>query len=276
MSPRALHAAAAAWVAVALGAAIADVPGWNAFAQIVTIFLPAVAAVALHRLGARRGRADLARGARSIPPDAQGRRHAGVVQVLAPPPAAAMLPVAPARAAAPPIPAEPVQHSLLPDPAPAAPPTAAEIALALDFAQSEADGLAQAAIARCIADPDLGRLIRAAQDAIALMGARGLYVADVAPRQGQSALWRRFAAGGRGAEFAPLAPEGSDEIFALAARRLREDEVLRDAVHHFLRRFDATLGRIAPVADDATLEALVAGSSGRAFGLMARAVGTFG
>lgn len=278
MRARALYAGAAAWVVVALGAAMAGLPGWLVLAQAIAIVLPAVAAVALHRLGPRRARAAVAAVAAEAErmPPADARRHAGVVPIFTPPPAAAMQPAAPARAAPPPPPAEPTQQSLLPDPAPAIPPTPAEIAIALDFAQSEGDQLAQAAIARCAADPDLARLIRAAQDAIAMMGARGLYVSDVAPRAGQSALWRRFAAGGRGAEFAPLAPVGTAEVFALAARRLREDEVLRDAVHHFLRRFDATLGRIAPDADDATLEALVAGSSGRAFGLMARAVGTFG
>ncbi|MBM3612306.1 MAG: hypothetical protein FJX19_04965 [Alphaproteobacteria bacterium] len=277
MKARALHAAAAAWVVVALGAALAGLPGWLVLAQVIAIVLPAAAAVALHRLGADRARARTAPGmTRTDPAEAQSRRYPGVVPVFTPPPAAAMQPAAPARAAPPPPLAEPTQQSLLPDPAPAIPPSPAEIALALDFAQSECDGLAQAAIARCAADPDLARLIRAAQDAIAMMGAHGLYVADVEPRAGQAALWRCFAAGGRGADFAPLAPDGAAEVFALAALRLREDEVLRDAVHHFLRRFDATLGRIAPEADDATLEAMVAGSSGRAFGLMARAVGTFG
>ncbi|MGA1274403.1 MAG: hypothetical protein ACO3XL_00870 [Gemmobacter sp.] len=281
MRGRALYAAAAAWVVVALGAALAGLPGWLVIAQAIAIVLPALAAVALHRRGAARGGPRAAPGPlRTDPAEAGPRRHAGVVPVFTPPPPATLAPARPPFGRAPdpapaPAPAE-AQQSLLPEMAPAVPPTSAEIALALDFAQSEGDGLAQAAIARCAADPDLARLIRAAQDAIAMMGARGLYVEDVEPRAGQCALWRRFAAGGRGAEFAPLAPAGAAEVFALAALRLREDEVLRDAVHHFLRRFDATLARVAPEADDQTLEALIAGSSGRAFGLMARAVGTFG
>ncbi|MGA1634081.1 MAG: hypothetical protein ACO37C_04245, partial [Gemmobacter sp.] len=96
MRGRALYAAAAAWVVVALGAALAGLPGWLAIAQAIAIVLPALAAVALHRLGAARGGPRAAPGPlRTDPAEAGPRRHAGVVPVFTPPPPATLAPARP-------------------------------------------------------------------------------------------------------------------------------------------------------------------------------------
>ena len=61
----------------------------------------------------------------------------------------------------------------------------------------------------------------------------------------------------------------------IAATRMREDTVFRDAVHHFLRAFDRALADFAAGAADAELAALSDTRSGRAFALMGRVAGLF-
>ncbi len=289
--------AAALWIVLSGAAAVFGLPGWSVISSLLAMVAPAaLIALVLHNRDAPKAapppRADAPIRAQA-PVAGAWRRDTGVVPVRAGQIPAATLTAHPTlHPAAPPPRAEETSPTAMPprqgvgefvtgqeafgfatEPAH---PSPGEIALALDFARSPDDRQAIAAMRRCLADPDLARLIRAAQDAIVLMGQAGLYAGDVVPVPGRIDLWRRFAAGERGRDFAALAPRGEAEIFALASDRLREDEVLRDAVHHFLRRFDAMLGRVVPLSDDATVQALVAGTSGRTFALMARAVGTFG
>ena len=66
------------------------------------------------------------------------------------------------------------------------------------------------------------------------------------------------------------------ETEAALSEMLRNDDILRDAVHHFLRQYDRMLGREVSRLDDAQLVALSDTRSGRAFMLLGRVSGSFG
>lgn len=154
-----------------------------------------------------------------------------------------------------------------------------DLIAALNFPDGPDDHATIAALRRALTDPETARLIRAAQDVVTLLAARGLYMDDLAPPAAPAETWRRFAEGLRGAGLSGLADRPgplSGEGEAILAAALREDEVFRDAVHHFLRHWDRLISRAAPGLDDGQLIDLTATRSGRAFAALAYATGIFG
>ena len=176
-------------------------------------------------------------------------------------------------------PAPDARQSRLPLDPPAPAPaeiSARDLILGLNFPDGPDDAEGIAALRAALADPDLARVIRAAQDVITLLAGKGLYMDDQRPDLPRPELWRRFAEGMRGGAVAGLAGLRDAEIEARLAQDLREDDVLRDAVHHFLRQYDRMLGARVAGLDDAQLVALSDSRSGRAFMLLGRISHSFG
>jgi hypothetical protein len=147
---------------------------------------------------------------------------------------------------------------------------------ALNFPDTATDADGFRALARALEDPRAARVVRAAQDVLTLLSEDGLYMDDLPPVPATPELWRRFARGTRGEPVAALGGITDPAALACAGRRLREDAVYRDAVHHFLRQFDRMLEGFEPNAADAELMRLADSRSARAFMLLGRAAGIFG
>lgn len=146
---------------------------------------------------------------------------------------------------------------------------------AVDFPQDESDKEGFRALRLALEDRSVSRLIRAAQDVLTLLSQDGIYMDDLTPDPAPPSLWRHFAQGERGRTIAPLGGIRDRSSLALTATRLREDPVFRDACHHFLRTFDATLSAFEPNATDDEIAALADSRSARAFMLIGRISGTF-
>lgn len=221
---------------------------------------------------------------------------AGLPAAQRPLPAAAPLPTAPATAASATPAAPPARHAPAPTraapraPAPAdgrqaslgldapAPPELEpyELVAALNFPDGPDDRVAIAALRKALADPELARLIRAAQDVVTLLAGQGVYMDDMRAETLHPALWRRFARGARGTEVVDLSLDADEASLQTAAGMLRWDEVFRDVAHHFLRHFDRVMSRAAEDYDDQALAALSDTRSGRAFTLLAQVTGMVG
>lgn len=179
---------------------------------------------------------------------------------------------APARPAG----AEAVQAQLAFD-APAAPElTPTELYFALNFPDGPDDHEAIRCSRLALADPGLGRLMRAAQDVVTLLAGQGIYMDDLRVPETDPHLWRRFAEGARGAPVAALAVIDDQAVLDSAASLMRRDEVFRDVAQHFLRHFDKLLSRRAETDDPNVLAVLAETRSGRAFILLAQVVGMLG
>ena len=151
-----------------------------------------------------------------------------------------------------------------------------DLVRALNFPDDPADAEGFSALRRALRDPQVERLVRAAQDILTLLAQDGIYVDDLPAEATPPALWRRFAEGQRGEEVAPLGGVHDRSALTLVAGRMRSDTIFRDAAHHFLRQFDLGLSRLAPQAGDGELAALSRTRTAKAFMLIARAAGTFG
>lgn len=151
-----------------------------------------------------------------------------------------------------------------------------DLVLALNFPNGPDDQEAISSLRKALENPELARLIRAAQDVVTLLAAQGVYMDDMRAETLRPGLWRRYAEGSRGAAVAGLALDADETALDTAARMLRWDEVFRDVAHHFLRHFDRVLSRAAAEFDDEALAALSDTRSGRAFTLMAQVTGMVG
>ena len=150
-----------------------------------------------------------------------------------------------------------------------------ELIIALNFPDDEHDTAGFAALRKAMRDSSVQRLIQASQDVLTLLSQDGIYMDDLVPNAVDPELWRRFGAGERGGSIAALGAIDREEAVAFVARRVREDTIFRDAVHHFLRNFDRLVARLAPEASDGELDALTQTRSARAFMVLGRAAGTF-
>ncbi|WP_312528564.1 hypothetical protein [Paracoccus sp. (in: a-proteobacteria)] len=151
-----------------------------------------------------------------------------------------------------------------------------ELISAINFPNGPEDEDAIAALRKALADPELARLIRAAQDVVTLLSKRGVFMEELYTREPDPEGWRRFTAGARGAAVAGLALDVDAQFLDTASEMIRFDEVFRDVAQHFLRRFDKLLCRAAPELDDRLLLAMTYTRSGRAFTLLAQATGMIG
>lgn len=183
----------------------------------------------------------------------------------------------PARAAPPVRAAAPEAQASLPLQEP--PPqelSAHELVAALNFPDGPDDTFAITSLRKALADRELAKLIRAAQDVVTLLASHGVYMEDLAADQLYPALWRNFIAGARGDAVADIALNADEASLDKTASMLKWDEVFRDAAHHFLRRFDRLLSDAARDCDDNVLAAVVDTRSGRAFTLLAQVTGMIG
>lgn len=151
-----------------------------------------------------------------------------------------------------------------------------DLIAALNFPDGPDDHAAVAALRHALTDPETARLIRAAQDAVTLLAARGFYMDDQPPPAVPAETWRRFAEGVRGEPVAGIGAGGDAAEAAALAESLRGDVVFRDAAHHFLRHWDRMLGSRLPGLSDDEAVRLAATRSGRAFVALARATGIVG
>ena len=152
----------------------------------------------------------------------------------------------------------------------------ADFITALNFPNDPDDKDGFAALRRAMRDRVAARLIRAAQDVLTLLSQDGIYMDDLTPDSARPEIWRRFAKGERGKTVAILGGIRDRSSLALSARRMRQETIFRDSVHHFLRRFDQTLTEFEKSASDLDIISLTDTRSARAFMLLGRVTGTFG
>ncbi len=173
-------------------------------------------------------------------------------------------------------PPEPAPRLDLPGGAADRPLEPATLIAALQFPADASDEAGFHALRRAMRDPAAKPVVTAAQDLLTLLSEVDLYMDDVAPAPADAAVWRRFAAGERGAAVAGIGGAATPETEARVTERLRADPIFRDAAHHFVRLFDRLLADRAPDLSDEDLRALAATRSARAFALVGRSLGTFG
>ena len=185
----------------------------------------------------------------------------------------------PAQAAAPDPVAEPADQPALSLGTPAEalrPPLSnADFIRAVNFPETAEDRDGFNALRRALKDRSAAQLIQAAQDVLTLLSQDGIYMDDLRPDQARPEIWRAFARGARGREIAGLGGVRDRSSLALAAGRMRADTIFRDAVHHFLRRFDQALVAFEQGASDSELADFANTRTARAFMLLGRVAGTF-
>ena len=157
-----------------------------------------------------------------------------------------------------------------------APPlSVADFIRALNFPETADDKEGFRALRRALSDRKVSQLVHAAQDVLTLMSQDGIYMDDLRPDRAKPEVWRKFAQGERGSAMAPLGGVRDRSSLALAAGRMKQDAIFRDAVHHFLRKFDKTFSEFETTAMDEEIAALTDTRTARAFMLLGRVAGTF-
>ena len=156
-----------------------------------------------------------------------------------------------------------------------APLSVADFVRALQFPESPEDKEGFRALRLALEDRAVAKLIRAAQDVLTLLSQEGIYMDDLRPDRARPELWRSFAQGERGRAISGLGGIRDRSSLALAAGRMREDPIFRDAAHHFLRTFDRTFASFEKTASDAELVELADSRTARAFMLIGRVAGVF-
>ncbi len=151
----------------------------------------------------------------------------------------------------------------------------ADFIKALNFPENEHDKEGFRTLRRALEDRATQRLIRASQDALTLLSQDGIYMDDLRPDRARSEIWRKFAAGERGRAIAALGGIHDRSSLVLAAGRMKQDPVFRDAAHHFLRHFDKTFMEFEKHASDEEISRLADTRTARAFMLLGRVAGTF-
>lgn len=176
------------------------------------------------------------------------------------------------------LPAPPEQQpsfALVETPEPTAEVTIADFITALNFPETPEDRDGFRALRRAMQDRRSAELITASQDVLTLLSQEGIYMDDLAPDRARPEIWRRFAEGQRGKPIATLGGIRDRSCIALTAARMRNDPVFRDAVHHFLRKFDKVFSEFEKHATDAEIAALAETRTARAFMLLGRVTGIF-
>ncbi|MCV6586191.1 MAG: hypothetical protein OIF47_11705 [Marinibacterium sp.] len=146
---------------------------------------------------------------------------------------------------------------------------------AMNFPQSAEDTEGFAALRRARASAFVAPLVQAAEDVLTLLSQDGIYMDDLSPDKARPEIWRQFAKGVRGREISALGGVREAELLDRTARRLKEDPIFRDAVLHFLRRFDQVFSAFEAEATDLEIAELGDTRTARAFMLVGRVAGTF-
>ncbi|MDQ2092379.1 hypothetical protein [Marimonas arenosa] len=151
----------------------------------------------------------------------------------------------------------------------------ADFIRAMNFPETAEDLDGFAALRKALKDRHASQLIRASQDVLTLLSQDGIYMDDLRPDMARPEIWRKFAAGQRGRPVAALGGVRDRSSLALTAGRMRQDPIFRDAVHHFLRKFDQMFTEFADAASDSEISELADTRTARAFMLLGRVAGTF-
>ncbi|MCC1494186.1 hypothetical protein [Cognatishimia sp. F0-27] len=151
----------------------------------------------------------------------------------------------------------------------------ADFIRALHFPETAEDREGFAALRRALKDRNAAQLVQASQDVLTLLSQEGIYMDDLAPDLARPEQWRAFAQGARGREIAALGGVRDRASLALAAGRMKQDPIFRDAAHHFLRRFDRSFAAFEQGASDAEITEFAGTRTARAFMLLGRVAGTF-
>lgn len=151
----------------------------------------------------------------------------------------------------------------------------ADFVRAMNFPETAEDTEGFAALRKALKDRHASQLIRASQDVLTLLSQDGIYMDDLRPDMARPETWRRFAEGQRGRPVAALGGVRDRSSLALAAGRMRQDSIFRDAAHHFLRKFDQMFTEFAAEATDEEISDLADTRTARAFMLLGRVAGTF-
>jgi len=157
----------------------------------------------------------------------------------------------------------------------AAPISVADFIRALHFPENAEDTEGFRALRRALEDRQVAGLVQAAQDVLTLLSQDGIYMDDLRPDRARPEIWRKFAAGERGRGIAPLGGIRDRSSLALTSGRMRKDPIFRDAVHHFLRKFDQSFASFEKNADDQDISDMSDTRTARAFMLLGRVTGTF-
>ena len=146
---------------------------------------------------------------------------------------------------------------------------------ALNFPETAEDEEGFSALRRALADRPTKEIVQASQDVLTLLSQDGIYMDDLRPDRARPEIWRAFAQGARGKSIAPLGGVRDRSSLALAAGRMKQDPIFRDAAHHFLRRFDRAFADFEGRASDAEISEFADSRTARAFMLLGRIAGTF-
>ena len=146
---------------------------------------------------------------------------------------------------------------------------------AANFPRSADDRVGFAVMKLAMKNEKTGPFIHSAQDILTLLSHNGVYMDDMTPEPVRVEVWRNFAKGQRGRDIASLGAIRDRKTLDQIATRMREDSVFRDAVHHFLRKFDFAFTEFAETATDEDLILFGETRSARAFMLLGRIAGTF-
>jgi hypothetical protein len=151
----------------------------------------------------------------------------------------------------------------------------ADFIRAMNFPESPEDQDGFRALRRALSDRQVSQLIHAAQDILTLLSQDGIYMDDLHPDRAKPEIWRSFAQGERGRTMAALGGVRDPSTLALASGRMKQDAIFRDAVHHFLRKFDRIFAEFEANATDSEISNLADTRTARAFMLLGRIAGTF-
>jgi hypothetical protein len=151
----------------------------------------------------------------------------------------------------------------------------ADFIRAMNFPETAEDAEGFSALRKALKDHQASQLVRASQDVLTLLSQDGIYMDDLRPDMARPEIWRKFAAGERGRTVAALGGVRDRSSLALAAGRMRQDPIFRDAAHHFLRKFDQMFTEFADAASDSEISDLADTRTARAFMLLGRVAGTF-
>ncbi len=157
----------------------------------------------------------------------------------------------------------------------AEPLSTADFIKAMNFPKTADDAEGFRALRRALKDRRTAEVIQAAEDVLTLLSQDGIYMDDLTPDRARPEIWRKFGDGDRGRAVAALGGIRDRSSLALSSARMKQDPVFRDAVHHFLRRFDQTFSDFAATATDEDVAALAETRTARAFMLLGRVTGTF-
>ena len=146
---------------------------------------------------------------------------------------------------------------------------------ALNFPETAEDTEGFSALRKALKDRNASQLVQASQDVLTLLSQDGIYMDDLRPDRARPEIWRQFAQGARGRPIAALGGIRDRSSLALTSARMKQDPIFRDAAHHFLRLFDRTFARFAPLASDAEVSEFANTRTSRAFMLLGRVAGTF-